>query len=100
MRFSNMCPKCGRQKFAVTKELRQPDHHSSNVTEPMAVVTIQDGILHRKAMGIFEAWICLHCGFTELYAHDLPYDIEETIKKFPEQWRIVDATPPDHGPYR
>jgi predicted nucleic-acid-binding Zn-ribbon protein len=108
MRFTQVCPKCSRQKFAVTKEFRHPDHDSSNVTWPLPAITIALGAITpgqlsysgRASYGRFEAWICLHCGFTELYVHELPHDIEAIVKQHPEQWGIVDATPPEQGPYR
>jgi predicted nucleic-acid-binding Zn-ribbon protein len=88
MRFDQTCPKCSRQKFAVTE--------SFTATGGAFVPVIAD----LKRHGLFETWICLHCGFTEFYAHDLPHDIEEIIKQDSKHWRIVDATPPEKGPYR
>ena len=100
MRSSQKCPNCAGQKFAVTDEFRQPGHRASNDTHALSAITIQDGTWRKEALGSFEAWICLHCGFMELYAHDLPHDIEAIIKDHPDQWRIVDARPPEQGPYR
>ena len=37
----------------------------------------------RPELGRFETWICLRCGFTELYAQKLPHDIEAIAKQAP-----------------
>ena len=100
MRSSQKCPNCARQKFAVTDKFRQPGHRASNDSHVDSAITIQDGVWGMKALGVFETWICLHCGFTEFYARDLPRDIEAIIEDHPDQLRVVDATPPKQGPYR
>jgi predicted nucleic-acid-binding Zn-ribbon protein len=102
VRLTNICPKCSRQKFAVTKKFTQPLHPATSGRTTFAAITVERGGLMgiRQELGMFEAWICLHCGFTEFYAHDLPHDIEAIIKDHADQWLVVDATPPDRGPYR
>jgi predicted nucleic-acid-binding Zn-ribbon protein len=105
MKLTQKCPKCVGQKFAVTDEFRVPDQDSSNMTEPFPAVTInthrdtqERSPWDRKTMGTFETWICLGCGFTELYAKSLG-GVEALAAQHPERLRIVDATPKD-GPYR
>ena len=103
MRSNQTCPKCVGQKFLVTDELRQPDERGDG-THALRAVTLRwenvfgEGV--RPELGRFETWICLRCGFTELYAQKLPHDIEAIAKQHPDQLRIVDAGPPKQGPYR
>jgi predicted nucleic-acid-binding Zn-ribbon protein len=107
MRTTQTCPKCSGKKFAVTDEFRQPDYDSSNVTRPFSAITIPTGSSSRgkcsyegrKALGQFETWICVVCGYTEFYAYGLD-DIEHVAKQYPDHLRIVDATPRGQGPFR
>jgi hypothetical protein len=66
---------------------------------PALTVAVGGFLGSRKELGSFEAWICLGCGYTELYAQGLA-GLEELAKKHPDQARIVDAGPPEQGPYR
>ena len=101
MRNTQTCPKCSGKKFAVVAELRQPDHDSSNMTQPFPAVTVRvpGFISDRRTLGQFETWICGRCGYTELYAYGLG-DIEQVARQWPDQVRIVDATPRAQGPFR
>jgi hypothetical protein len=54
-----------------------------------------------RMLGRFEAWICIACGFTELYAEDLgAVDVEELAAQHPDDVRIVDGASPKKGPFR
>jgi predicted nucleic-acid-binding Zn-ribbon protein len=99
MRSTQTCPECSGKKFAVTKEFAQPIPRTTYGRYTFPAITVEDSS-GTQGLGMFEAWICLHCGFTRFYAHDLPHDIEAIIKGHPAQWRVVDATPPEQGPYR
>ncbi len=107
MRSTQTCPKCSRRKFLVSNEFRQPDWRYVNGTHPVIPVTLdyepakkflESG--NRPALGRFETWICLACGYTELYVHGLPHDIEEIARAHPDRLRVVDAEPSNQGPYR
>ncbi|XYI02568.1 hypothetical protein ACMHYB_23560 [Sorangium sp. So ce1128] len=52
--------------------------------------------------GKFQTWVCLTCGYTEFYAHDLGdlAQIEQAVSPWSDQMRIVDATAPQKGSYR
>jgi predicted nucleic-acid-binding Zn-ribbon protein len=99
MRATQTCPKCAGKKFAVTDEWRQPDERALSGMLVVAAVTVEVYNRRRKALGSFESWICLGCGYTELYAHGLQ-GVEALAQQHPEQLRIVDAGPPERGPYR
>jgi hypothetical protein len=62
-------------------------------------VPVAVGASWTKTLGAFETWICLGCGYTELYAHHLA-GIEDLAADCPGELRIVDAGPPARGPYR
>ena len=82
--------------------MRSTIHRFGNTTHVLPALTISlrgKDEEYRKEVGNFETWICLGCGYTELYAGELK-GIEELAKKHPEQVRIVDARPPEQGPYR
>jgi len=101
MRSTQTCPKCSGKRFAVSAEFRQPDVDSGNRTLAFSAITVvvASRAGHRITLGRLEAWICVGCGYTELYAHGLD-GIETIAKQYPDQLRIVDATPPEQGPYR
>jgi predicted nucleic-acid-binding Zn-ribbon protein len=93
MRYTQRCPKCSGQKFAVT-ELRDKGYDHA-----VPVITFfEDGLL--QVHGSFETWICLGCGYAEFYAHNCLLPFDTIAKQHPDRLRIVDATPPDQGPYR
>jgi predicted nucleic-acid-binding Zn-ribbon protein len=117
MRSTQTCPKCSGKKFAVNR-LRQ---RGRDMTEgaltplpPVAVVvshevgdlrvllgkTLLPGGTYGevKFLGSVDLWICLGCGYTEMYAEGLA-GIEELAKHCPDQLTIVDATS-KQGPYR
>jgi predicted nucleic-acid-binding Zn-ribbon protein len=101
MRYTQTCPKCGGHQFAVKDEFRLPSR-ASNATVPFPAVTIdRHGEVDDDTIksGRFEAWICLGCGYTEFYAHEIE-DLKALAKQHPDQLRIVDARPPEQGPYR
>ena len=97
MRSTQTCPKCGGHKFAVSAEFRQPDAFS--LTRPFPAISFVG--IHQQVItsGRFEAWICLACGFTELYAYGSD-NLEALAKQYPDHLRIVDARPHEKGPYR
>jgi predicted nucleic-acid-binding Zn-ribbon protein len=107
MRATLSCPKCSGHKFAVTDEFRQPDQGVSDLTKPLPAVTVvahrpdedRTGPWARKTAGKLETWICLECGFTELYAKGLD-EIESLAKQHPDRVRVLDAGPGNKGPYR
>jgi predicted nucleic-acid-binding Zn-ribbon protein len=106
MKSTETCPKCSKRKFLVTATWKQPEWHSCNVTQPVVAVTLEYeppkttfGSGSRPTLGCFETWICLECGYTEFYARGLA-GVEDLAKQHPEQLSIVDATPPEQGPYR
>ncbi len=107
MKATQTCPKCAGQKFAVSDEFRQPPYGTSDVTMPLPAITIalgwpspgQSSHDGRVAYGTFEAWICLGCGYTELYAQGLE-GIEGVAREHSQRLRIVDARPQAQGPYR
>jgi predicted nucleic-acid-binding Zn-ribbon protein len=110
VKATQTCPKCAGKKFAVTTEFRQPGG-ADNDAQRLPAITLVDpdrgsGIKDRITSGRFETWSCVRCGYTEFYAYwpiDLLYrsdDLETLAKQHPDQLRIVDAGPPEKGPYR
>jgi predicted nucleic-acid-binding Zn-ribbon protein len=111
MRKSQQCLKCDGRKFIVNSEMRQPDWDSNNVTAPFCVLAAgrdfpgTDAVTgattnsDRAHMGRFESWICMGCGYTELYATDLE-DVVRFAHRYPSLVRIHDAEPPTAGPFR
>jgi len=85
MRQTKMCPDCSGRKFAVT-ELKDSDRCRVPVLPPKE--------------GSFEVWICARCGYTALYARNLPQDIEDMARRYPDELRVVDAESGGQGPYR
>jgi predicted nucleic-acid-binding Zn-ribbon protein len=101
MKSTQTCPKCAGKKFAVTAEFLQHSGHY-NVPLPAVIVEKKLGRLLGSVptkLGSFESWICLRCGYTELYAKGVN-DIEELANEFPDQLRIVDGGHGERGPYR
>ena len=99
MRSTQTCPKCAGKKFTVSTEFKLPDERSSNVTYPLPAITIQRSWASRSTSGKFETWICTGCGYTEFYACGFE-DLDALARQHPDQLRIVDARPPEQGPYR
>ena len=100
MRSSQTCPKCSGQKFAVTREFRQAPRSNSNATFQFPAITLEIKALDDRIItGRFEAWLCMGCGYTEFYAYGLE-GVEQLAQQYPDQLRIVDARPPEQGPYR
>ena len=85
------CTACSGQRFAVRVLVDGRGWRLRAVPLPA---------FSRAEAGRFEAWICLGCGYTAIYAQQLPEDIEALAKQFPDELRIVDAGPPEQGPYR
>jgi predicted nucleic-acid-binding Zn-ribbon protein len=105
MRFSEKCPKCEGREFAVNTEMLVSDYDGSRYKTPLFAINLAKAAmldrrsdLRQEERGFFEAWICLGCGYTELYAGGLD-GVRELAAKYPEQLRIVDANNKD-GPYR
>lgn len=96
MRSTQTCPKCSGKKIAVVNRFRQPDQESSNGVHVLPAVTVEadDGWSRRIAVGSFETYICLGCGFVELYASGLE-EIESMAATWPKQVRVLSTTPPD-----
>jgi predicted nucleic-acid-binding Zn-ribbon protein len=95
MRLTQTCPKCSCKRLAVVSQLRLPDPASSNSVLVLPAVTIEGG----TELGSFETWICLDCGYTELYARNLD-GIEALAWRCPGYVRIIDPRPSEQGPYR
>ena len=100
MRSTQQCPKCSGQKFAVTEEFKTPHCDSPfrlQSFHPIAVMTRNGN--DWEGLGKFSAWICLGCGYTEFYARNLG-NVVDLAQKYPDQLRIIDAEPPQRGPFR
>ncbi len=89
MRQTKMCPDCSGRKFAVMAELHDSDDRRVPATP----------WINGWNLGSFEVWMCLRCGYTALYARNLPQDIEKLAQASPELLRVVDAES-GGGPYR
>jgi predicted nucleic-acid-binding Zn-ribbon protein len=102
MRSTQTCPKCSGRKFAVNEVFRQaPTPHSTD-TRPFRAITIDRAKPHNDtylATGYVESWICLGCGYMELYAYQIEH-LKALAAEHPDQLRIVDAGAPEQGPYR
>ncbi len=70
-----MCPKCGSRNVMADVEVRDDGRSATHplrvvVEEPEpaehAIVWVQD-----QSTGDLTAWICAHCGYTELYTDNL-----------------------------
>jgi predicted nucleic-acid-binding Zn-ribbon protein len=100
MRYTQKCPKCEGQRFAVA-ELRDP-----RTDQPLSVVSFwgaEPAMVEPRRLqvhGSFESWICLTCGYAEFYARDCSLPFEMIAQQHPDRLRIVDARPPEKGPYR
>lgn len=102
MRSTQTCPKCSGRKFAVSEVFRQPTVARASFTRPFRAITIDREKPHNDlyiAMGWVESWICIGCGYMELYAYQIK-DLEQLAEQYPDQLRIVDANPPEQGAYR
>ena len=95
MRLDEKCPKCLGRELAVHTNVEQLDRDSVNGAR-----TALPGAVHDpgRSLGWFETWMCLGCGYTELYARGLT-GIRELAAQYPDEWRIVDART-NEGPYR
>jgi predicted nucleic-acid-binding Zn-ribbon protein len=102
MRTTATCPKCSGKKMMVV-DLRQYPGESLTLRRiPVVAFHVKQWLLSvPSALGRFEAWICVGCGFTELYAEDLgDVDVEELAAQYPDYVRIVDAAVSERGPFR
>jgi predicted nucleic-acid-binding Zn-ribbon protein len=105
MRATQTCPKCAGKRFVVTDEFRHPEPNDGVCRLPALTLyeperdDNPEGRWVRKTAGSFESWICLGCGYTELYAKGLD-GIEALARKHPERSRIVDTEHSEQGPYR
>jgi predicted nucleic-acid-binding Zn-ribbon protein len=110
MQATQTCPGCAGKKFAVTPFRQRGRDMSNGGLKPLApvVVNVRDrdvSILgvqvsnsHHEFLGNLNLWICLGCGYSEMYAEGLA-GIEELAQRCPDQLVIVDATS-KQGPYR
>ena len=69
------CPKCGSKQVMADVEVRDDgryDHHPLRiaVTEPEPPKHGRIWIQGQSA-GDLRAWVCAHCGYTELYSNNL-----------------------------
>ncbi len=76
------CPKCGSKEVMADVEVRDDGRSSSH---PLRVVVEEPEPPKHGAIwvggqstGDLRAWICAHCGYTELYTENL----EELIKSY------------------
>jgi predicted nucleic-acid-binding Zn-ribbon protein len=77
MKTTRTCPKCASKKLFVVGVVRQPEPGNPLNAYPMAVTserlpTGRGGVFasdsEQVSAGLFEAWVCAACGFTEWYA--------------------------------
>jgi predicted nucleic-acid-binding Zn-ribbon protein len=97
MRANQTCPECSGKRFLVMAKLQVISQRGTGIAHALVV--------HKKwdleISGTFETWTCLGCGYTALYASGLDLArLDELCRAFPEQVRVVDARPPEQGPYR
>lgn len=111
MKSNNTCPKCAGKKLAVVKQMRR-DHREYEEQRPLhtipvhvATIPLPDGTIGMDrglqavwSLGHFESWVCMTCGFTELYAYDIE-GLATMAHHYPDWVRIIDAAP-ERGPFR
>jgi hypothetical protein len=93
MKATQTCPKCSGKSIAVVDRLGIPE-------EIIPAMTLTEGgwVKQRVPHGKFETWICLSCGYTELYASGLE-GVQELAAKYPDQVRVL-GDAPRGGPFR
>ena len=90
MHQTKTCLECSGYRFAVRVL------YDSNA-RPLSVMPCHSS---GGQVGRFEAWICLACGYTAIYARGLPGNIEQFAEADPDELRIVDHEPRKQGPHR
>ena len=112
MRSTQTCPKCSGKKFAVTENVRLPDreYHTASMVVPAVTLATGAGAQPRleapsdggrALFGRLSLWICVTCGYTELYTHGYSVEgFEQLARQFPSEFRIVDAEPGTQGAFR
>jgi len=77
MKKTGTCPKCGSRDLI--KKATVVDHGHANSEQPLQVATYKDGdalfFKGERERAVF-AWICVGCGFTELYTEGPQYLIQ------------------------
>ena len=97
MRSTQTCPECSGKRFLVMPKLQVISQRGTGIAHALVVNKGWSG----EHSGTFETWTCLGCGYTALYASGIDLTrLDELCREFPEQVRVVDATPPKQGPYR
>jgi hypothetical protein len=98
MRTTATCPKCSGKKMMVVDVRQNPADPRNQLVPAIAALPViafnakQWLASAPRMLGRFEAWICIACGFTELYAEDLgAIDVEELAAQYPDDVRIVDG---------
>ncbi len=97
MRSAQTCPECSGKRFLVMAKLQVVTARGPG-SVPALMVINSDEV---KSSGTFETWTCQGCGYTALYASGIDFTrLDALCRTFPEQVRVVDARPPEQGPYR
>lgn len=69
MKTTGKCPKCG--KTEIVEDARMIDHGHAGIQQDMTIATYKQpkAILFKgKQTTTVSAWLCISCGFIELYA--------------------------------
>ncbi len=72
MKTSGTCIKCKKGKIFHAHDVL--DRGEGNSGLPMALG--RTGVIHARDFGTLEAYVCLHCGYTEFYVQD-PKELED-----------------------
>ncbi|MDZ4820651.1 MAG: hypothetical protein SGJ20_16930 [Planctomycetota bacterium] len=75
MKQSGQCPKCGSKN--VVADAKAADRGHGNRDHDLSIVTFANPdafIFKGKLRTAISAWVCMECGFVELYA-DAPADL-------------------------
>lgn len=97
LKLHNRCPSCQGTSVLHCNEIR--DYNNDNSHSPMSIQLM--GVLRKRAIGSFEAYICRQCEFVEWYlkgaADIVPGKLDKRNRK---NIRIVDSEMPKDGPFR
>jgi predicted nucleic-acid-binding Zn-ribbon protein len=90
MRNTHTCPKCAGTHIAIAPQFRFSDPDYVNRLVPLCPITIgvPGWIGGKIEVGHFQVYICVQCGYSELYAEQLK-GLAELARKYPEQLQIV-----------
>ncbi len=69
MRSSGTCPKCGSPRLIKGARIVDRGQDSSKHDLTVEIHEKPDAVFFKRThQGTLRAWICGHCGFTEIYA--------------------------------